>query len=122
MKVLHCVAVVAVAVCVMGCESQNASGPVANSGQSASAYLGGERTSGALPVGEARAKSEDGQEVTLVGRIGGSTKPFVDGLAAFTIVDAKVPYCGKDEGCRNTVGLLLPDRRGEREHRYDQVG
>ncbi len=52
-----------------------------------------------MPVGEARAKSENGQEVTLVGRIGGSSKPFVEGLAAFTIVDPKVPHCAKEEGC-----------------------
>ena len=37
--------------------------------------------------------------MTLVGIIGGSSKPFVDGLAAFTIVDPKVPYCSADEGC-----------------------
>ncbi len=36
---------------------------------------------------------------SLSGRIGGSEKPFVDGLAAFTIVDLKVPYCADDEGC-----------------------
>ena len=35
----------------------------------------------------------------MVGLIGGSSKPFVDGLAAFTIVDPKVPYCANDEGC-----------------------
>ena len=38
-------------------------------------------------------------EVVLVGRIGGSEAPFVDGLAAFTIVDAKVPPCSAEEGC-----------------------
>lgn len=54
---------------------------------------------GAIPVGEAREKTEDGQDLTLVGVIGGSSKPFIDGLAAFTIVDAKVPYCADDEGC-----------------------
>jgi hypothetical protein len=53
----------------------------------------------ATPVGKARESSEDGQEATLVGIIGGSTEPFVDGLAAFTIVDPKVPYCATDEGC-----------------------
>ena len=37
--------------------------------------------------------------MTLVGLIGGSSDPFVDGMAAFTIVDAKVPYCAADEGC-----------------------
>ncbi len=54
---------------------------------------------GAIPVGTARESVEDEQIVTLVGTIGGSTEPFVDGLAAFTIVDPKIPYCSDDEGC-----------------------
>ncbi|EMI24183.1 MULTISPECIES: hypothetical protein [Rhodopirellula] len=54
---------------------------------------------GAMPVGEAREKTEDGKDVTLVGLIGGSSEPFVKGLAAFTIVDPKVPYCASEEGC-----------------------
>lgn len=53
----------------------------------------------AVPVGTARETVESEQEVTLVGIIGGSTEPFVDGLAAFTIVDPKVPWCSEDEGC-----------------------
>lgn len=53
----------------------------------------------AIPVGTARDSVQGEQEVTLVGRIGGSSEPFVDGLAAFTIVDPKVPYCAADEGC-----------------------
>lgn len=53
----------------------------------------------AMPVGEAREKSEDGQDVTLVGIVGGSSEPFVEGLAAFTIVDPKVSYCPPEEGC-----------------------
>jgi hypothetical protein len=53
----------------------------------------------AVPVGSARESVQGEQEVTLVGRIGGSSEPFVDGLAAFTIVDPKVPHCSADEGC-----------------------
>lgn len=53
----------------------------------------------AMPVGEARESVEDQQDVILVGTIGGSPEPFVDGLAAFTIVDTKVPYCADEEGC-----------------------
>ena len=53
----------------------------------------------AMPVGEARKRVEDGQSVALVGIIGGSVEPFIDGLAAFTIVDAQVPYCPPEEGC-----------------------
>jgi hypothetical protein len=52
-----------------------------------------------IPVGDARQSSEDGQAITLVGVIGGSSKPFVDGIAAFTVVDPKVPHCAADEGC-----------------------
>lgn len=52
-----------------------------------------------MPVGEAREAVENDQSVTLVGTIGGSSEPFVDGLAAFTIVDPKVPYCAPHEGC-----------------------
>ncbi|WP_235935346.1 hypothetical protein [Candidatus Laterigemmans baculatus] len=55
--------------------------------------------SGAVPVGQARESVEDGEEVVLVGVVGGSSQPFVDGLAAFTIVDPKVPYCAPEEGC-----------------------
>ncbi len=64
-----------------------------------SPYAAESEPNGAIPVGEAREKTEDGQDVTLVGLVGGSSEPFVEGLAAFTIVDAKVPYCAEDEGC-----------------------
>ncbi len=53
----------------------------------------------AMPVGEARKTAKTDEAITLVGLIGGSSAPFVDGMAAFTIVDAKVPYCAADEGC-----------------------
>ena len=68
-------------------------------GSGDSQYLADVEPEGALPVGEARKSVMDAQAVTLVGVIGGSSEPFVDGLAAFTIVDAKVPYCSADEGC-----------------------
>lgn len=64
-----------------------------------SRYVATAEPDGAMPVGEARESVEDEQVVTLVGTIGGSSQPFVDGLAAFTIVDPKVPYCSPDEGC-----------------------
>ena len=70
-----------------------------NGGSGSSQYLADVEPEGALPVGEARKSVMDAQAVTLIGVIGGSSKPFVDGLAAFTIVDAKVPFCSADEGC-----------------------
>jgi hypothetical protein len=64
-----------------------------------SQFVAATEPNGAVPVGYARQTVKDNDEVTLVGIIGGSSKPFVDGLAAFTIVDPKVPYCQPDEGC-----------------------
>ena len=52
-----------------------------------------------MPVGDARAATKDGDSVNLLGRIGGSTSPFIEGLAAFTIVDPKVHWCPPEEGC-----------------------
>lgn len=76
----------------------------ANSGNSGtepsgSQYLIDVEPANATPVGEARQSTKDGDSVTLVGHIGGSSEPFVDGLAAFTIVDPEVQYCQPDEGC-----------------------
>lgn len=64
-----------------------------------SQYVVDAEPTGALSVGEAREVIEDQQSVTVFGTIGGSTEPFVTGLAAFTIVDTRVPYCAPDEGC-----------------------
>ena len=61
------------------------------------AYLLDEKPADAQGVGDAR--RSEAEEVTVVGRIGGDVKPFVDGMAAFTIVDPKVPHCAPDEGC-----------------------
>ncbi len=64
-----------------------------------SAYLAKSEPAGAIPVGESRESTKDDDEVVLIGRIGGSASPFVDGIAAFTIVDPKVPSCTDEEGC-----------------------
>ncbi len=88
---------------VAGCrQSPVASGPDESENASSvpsSQYVADSEPDGAIPVGEARESVGDAESVTLVGRIGGSSEPFIDGLAAFTIVDAKVPHCAPDEGC-----------------------
>lgn len=65
----------------------------------ASEYMATSEPAGAVPVGDARQSATDDEAIVLVGVIGGSSEPFIDGLAAFTIVDPKVPACGVDEGC-----------------------
>lgn len=64
-----------------------------------SPYVASVEPVGAVPVGDARLSVKTDEQVTLVGHIGGSPKPFVDGMAAFTIVDPKVAYCPESEGC-----------------------
>jgi len=80
-----------------GC-GQSEKAPQANAGNGAeSAYLLAEEPQGAAGVAEARQASAE--EVTIVGRVGGSPDPFVEGVAAFTIVDPEIPSCAAEEGC-----------------------
>jgi len=64
-----------------------------------STYLAKAEPAESMPVGEARDSAEEGQEIAVVGVIGGTREPFLDGLAVFTIVDPAVPYCAAKEGC-----------------------
>jgi len=77
---------------ILGCQTQPTAAvpdaPVSN----VSYLLANEPTDG-VPVGTARRTAADGQALTLVGYIGGSTTPFVPGAAVFTLVDPAVPQC-----------------------------
>jgi len=89
MLALGCVALIA-----SGC-SDGSSAPSAEGAK----FIVAKEPEGAVGVGEARKSAVNDREIVLVGRIGGSDKPFIGGMAAFTIVDPKVPPCGADEGC-----------------------
>ncbi|KLU01965.1 putative transmembrane region and signal peptide protein [Rhodopirellula islandica] len=100
MKRFQHLALLGVVALIAGCGGSEVAENDASQGSGAdSAYLASSEPADAMPVGEAREKAGDGEELTLVGLIGGSADPFVDGLAAFTIVDPNVPYCADDEGC-----------------------
>ena len=99
MKTLN-TALIGLLTLMVGCSSSD----VETSAEPSSAtpdskYVTASEPDGAVPVGEARTSVENDQVVTLLGTIGGSPDPFVEGLAAFTIVDPKVPYCAPEEGC-----------------------
>jgi hypothetical protein len=100
MKILNgiVVPVIGLTISMVGCGKSETAHTV-ESTSVASQYVAEAEPNGAVPVGEARQSVEDEQTITLVGTIGGSSEPFVDGIAAFTIVDSKVPYCAPDEGC-----------------------
>ena len=53
---------------------------------------------GAKGVIDVRKDAKDGDDVVIVGRVGGSQKPFVEGRAAFTIVDPSLVPCNEKEG------------------------
>ncbi|WP_153556304.1 hypothetical protein [Roseimaritima sediminicola] len=100
MRMLQFMCLAAVGV-LAGCSDQDVAQTTTSDATTdpATSYVVDSEPAGAIPVGEAREAVEDEQAVTLVGTIGGSAEPFVDGLAAFTIVDPKVPYCAEEEGC-----------------------
>jgi hypothetical protein len=87
------------ALAIAGCRNSTdeADGPAASTVPSP--YVVQSEPADAQPVGDARRNVQDQEAVTLVGRIGGSAQPFVDGLAAFTIVDPSVQHCPPEEGC-----------------------
>jgi hypothetical protein len=49
-------------------------------------------------VAEARKSAVDADEVVVVGRIGGSTDPWLEGMAAFSIVDPSLKACNEIPG------------------------
>lgn len=51
----------------------------------------------ALDVAAARERVAAGDTVTVRGVVGGSVKPFVEGLAAFTLVDPSLLSCAEDD-------------------------
>lgn len=53
---------------------------------------------GAQPVDDGKKTHKAGDEVTLVGRIGGRREPFVAGRAVFALVSPKLETCDEIEG------------------------
>ncbi|MFT5323807.1 MAG: hypothetical protein ACI8P0_001658 [Planctomycetaceae bacterium] len=63
-----------------------------------SKYLLTEEPTEVATVIEAREQSEDGEDIVLVGRIGGSVNPWIEGRAAFSIVDPTLKACSDIPG------------------------
>ena len=60
-----------------------------------SKYLLAAEPDDAVDVIKVREDAEDQDEVVIVGRIGGSENPWVDGRAAFSIVDPSLKSCAE---------------------------
>ena len=111
----------ALAVIAAGCGQQNASVPAPGQTATESAspaaagadYLMASAPADAAGVEQVRNESENNSPVTVSGRIGGSAKPFVDGVAAFTIVDPGVHWCAAVVCCPTPWYYCCADTKGK---------
>ena len=88
---------IAVAVCSAGCRPSDSNPPVAEASYDASHFILAEEPAGGINVIAARETSQDSEEVVLIGRIGGGLNPWVEGRAAFQVVDASVLACSDEK-------------------------
>lgn len=95
MRLTSSMLVAIMAVVLAGCAQEQ--GPSETAAASGQPYLLQAEPAGARGVKAAREEAQDGDEVTVEGRIGGDVKPWVEGVAAFTIVDTSLKPC--EDGC-----------------------
>ena len=90
----------ALLVAVVGCSQEPTRQPP-TSGVDGSKYVLSAKPEDARGVIKVRKDAKDGDDVVVVGRIGGSDNPWIEGMAAFTIVDPKLKHCHElgDDGC-----------------------
>lgn len=92
---------VALAIVIAGCsQPTEPSGKTTPTGIDGSDYVLVTEPEGATGVIKVREQANDQDDVVIVGRIGGSEDPWVEGLAAFSIVDPSLKSClecGADE-------------------------
>lgn len=86
---------------VVGCGSAGESSATAASAAKASIdgskFLLAEEPAGAIGVIEARETAADGKALVMVGRVGGSANPWIEGRAAFTLLDASMTVVTEGE-------------------------
>lgn len=90
-----------------GCGQSSATGSSSDSQTlppGSSKYVLSQEPDGAVGVIEARTDSKDGDEIVLLGRIGGRKDPWIRGLAAFVVIDAAMLVVGDgEESSKNEV-------------------
>ena len=87
---------------VTGCSQETATSSSSTTDSSlridGTQFLLDKKPSGAADVLTVRADARDGEDVILTGRIGGSSNPWVEGRAAFSIVDDSLRACSDIPG------------------------
>lgn len=95
-RIFACIGCVAVAASLAGCAAETTTEPSATVGKPSPQgvkYLLSDAPPDAQDVISMRESVEDEQPVTVIGRIGGSHEPWVEGLAAFSVVDRSLAAC-----------------------------
>lgn len=72
-----------------------------------SKYVLVEEPAGAIGVIDARESSRNGDEIVLIGRIGGSKRPWIEGRSAFMVIDASMAVVS--DGQESASGELCLD-------------
>lgn len=93
-----CLALLVVAGCSPETSTTASSSSVTTPAVDGSKYLLAEEPEGARDVITVRKEAKDGDDVVLVGRIGGSESPWIDDRAAFSVVDGSLKACSDIPG------------------------
>jgi hypothetical protein len=111
-QALFCGLFVSAVAVLVGCSETNPApgGPSADGAK----YLLASEPDGVLGVKEARTKTNDGDDVVMVGRIGGQKDPWGNGQASFMIVDTSLLACSDREGdnCDTPWDFCCEDLKG----------
>ena len=84
-------AVSAFSIAIVGCgsvSSESAASKVTAVSYDGSKYVLADEPDGAVGVIAARGEAKDGDPIVMVGRVGGAASPWIEGRAAFTLLDA----------------------------------
>lgn len=96
---LHVFGLALVSLLMVGCADPSVSASTATTPSSAATstkYLLTSEPVDALDVLDVKEKLEDGQKVVVVGRVGGGYKAWIDGRAAFLLIDTRVESACED--------------------------
>jgi len=109
MKAASCCVLVCVSIAAIGCsepksESTTASIPAYD----ASKFLLAAEPEGGQDVIAAREAVKDQEDVVLIGRIGGGLNPWVEGRAAFQVVDPSLIACSDETEDGETCSCTTP--------------
>ena len=86
------------ALAMIGCAEKSETSSQTKPSVDGTKFVMAEEPEGAQEAIAARESAADGEEMTVVGRIGGAVNPWVEDRAAFTIVDNSLKACSDIPG------------------------